>query len=221
MSLSEKAAQLTRKFFDLGAIKFGAFKLKLHEKQPDAPLSPIYANLRTADHPKNPGPLTQEAMDLIGDLFAEVLDPSSFDCFADIPDAGAPFGDQVQRALEQAGAVKPRLLLTKAFRDDGSRYITSEIVGEFNPGDTCLLVDDLITGADTKLEAIRALEEAGLVVKVVLVVLDREQGGTQQLARGGYKVISLLRLGAVLNEFKLWADDKVKEVRTYINKNQV
>ena len=30
-----------------GAVKFGAFRLKLHEKQPDAPLSPIYVDLRT------------------------------------------------------------------------------------------------------------------------------------------------------------------------------
>src|SRR5260370_16747363 len=29
-----------------GAAKFGAFRLKLHEAQPDAPLSPIYLDLR-------------------------------------------------------------------------------------------------------------------------------------------------------------------------------
>ena len=29
-----------------GAVKFGAFRLKLHETQPDAPLSPMYVDLR-------------------------------------------------------------------------------------------------------------------------------------------------------------------------------
>jgi uridine monophosphate synthetase len=221
MPLSEETKRLTRSFFDLGAIKFGAFRLKLHEKQPDAPLSPIYANLRTADHPKNPGPLTNEAMDLIGDLYEEVLDLDSFDCFADIPEAGTPFGDQVERVLASNNTSKPRLHLTKAFRDDGSRYITAEIEGNFKPGDVCLLVDDLITGADTKLEAIRALEAAGLVIKVVLVVLDRQQGGVQQLEKAGYEVVSILELDSVLDEFIEWARDKVVEVREYMSDNQV
>src|SRR3989344_4810594 len=39
------------------------FKLKLHEKNPLAPLSPFYLNLRTPDNPK-PGPLTPEVVDL-------------------------------------------------------------------------------------------------------------------------------------------------------------
>ncbi len=31
---------------ECGAVKFGAFRLKLHEREPDAPLSPIYVDLR-------------------------------------------------------------------------------------------------------------------------------------------------------------------------------
>lgn len=211
---------LAFRFFDRGAIKFGAFKLKLHERQPDAPLSPIYANLRTDRHPKNPGPLTEEDMAAIGELYAEVVDPHCFDCFADIPDAGEPFGDEVEAMMTRRGIIKPRLRLTKVTREDGSRYIAAKIQGDFQPGDICLLVDDLITAADTKLEAIRALEAAGLVVEMVLVVLDRQQGGVQQLARAGYKVVALLQLGDVLTAFLEWAQSKVTETREYIANNQ-
>lgn len=40
--LTEAQERLCSQLFDIGAIKFGSFKLKLHEKNPEAPLSPIY-----------------------------------------------------------------------------------------------------------------------------------------------------------------------------------
>ena len=58
---------LADELFDLGAIQFGNFKLKLHEKNPNAPLSPIYLNLRTPDNPK-PGNLTLKIVAQIGRL---------------------------------------------------------------------------------------------------------------------------------------------------------
>jgi uridine monophosphate synthetase len=221
MLLSGYEGELAMRLFDLGAIKFGAFKLKLHETQPDAPLSPIYANLRTKDHPKNPGPLDDETMDLIGKMYERRLDLDMFDCFADIPDAGAPFGDQIEKLLARKGVSKSRLHLAKVFREDNTRYITDEIEGDYQPGDRCLLVDDLITGADTKLEAIKALEAKGLDVVAVLVVLDREQGGSTYLEQAGYPVFALLMLDILLDMFVEWADFKVRQVRQYIAENQV
>ena len=50
--MDELRAQVARALFDEGAVKFGAFRLKLHDEHPDAPLSPIY--LRSA-YSKPPG----------------------------------------------------------------------------------------------------------------------------------------------------------------------
>ncbi len=44
--MTETQKELADALFNIGAIKFGAFRLKLHEKNPTAPLSPIYVNLR-------------------------------------------------------------------------------------------------------------------------------------------------------------------------------
>lgn len=41
--------KLARALFEAGAVKFGAFRLKSHEKNLNLPLSPIYLELRTAD----------------------------------------------------------------------------------------------------------------------------------------------------------------------------
>lgn len=219
--LRGKLQNLAYRFFNRGVVKFGEFRLKAHETNPELPLSPIYVNLRTDKHPKNPGPLTEEDMRAIGEHYDDVIQPDAFDCFADIPDAGEPFGDQFEAALARLGLEKRRLRLHKAFGEDGKRYITDEVDGAYRPGDVVWLLDDLITGADTKLEAIRALEAKGLVVKVIVVVVDRQQGGVQQLERAGYRVIALLKLDELLDTFVEWAQDKVEEVREYIAANQL
>ena len=55
------------------------------------------------------------------------------------------------------------------------------IEGSFEPGETTLLVDDLITRGDSKLEATVPLEAAGLEVRDILVLIDREQGGLEEV----------------------------------------
>jgi len=47
-------------------------KLKLHEKNPDAPLSPFYINLRDRNNPK-PGPLDQDDYDLIAHCLLAII----------------------------------------------------------------------------------------------------------------------------------------------------
>lgn len=220
--LTGKKGRVADLLFELGAIKFGAFKLKLHEKQPEAPLSPIYLNLRTDQHPKNPGPLTQEVMHLVGDLFAEIKGIAA-PCYADIPEAGAPFGDQWQRVTAGWPQGPNRLHLFKEEMPDGTRHITKRVEGEFQEHQTCLVIDELITHADSKLEAIRALEAAGLVVVDVLVLVDRMQGGSRQLQAAGYILHAVLTLDELLDHYleRGFIDSsKAEEVRQYIAANQ-
>lgn len=196
-------ALLAQALWDCGAIKIDCedgFELKLHQTQPDAPKSPIYLNLRTKDHPKNPGLLTPEIMELVGDCFAELeLTAQVPQRFADIPNAGGPFGDQFQRISQDWDNPPGRLTLEKIIEDDGTRYISGEIEGDYDPGMTCLLVDELITGADTKLEAIGALESNGLTVAGVLLLADRGQGGSELLRAQGYEVFYVFTLQELLS----------------------
>lgn len=210
--------------FELGAVKFGGFRLKLHETQPDAPLSPIYLNLRTADHPKNPGPLNEEVMRDISELFGQV-GPLYVACFADIPDAGAPFGDafvRMQAIHLDVSERSMRLTLYKKFRDDGTRYITDEVDGDYEEGWTCLVIDDLITQAGSKLEAISTLEAAGLDVDEVLVLVDRQQGGREQLEHAGYRLRAVFTLDELLEHYVssgVLDPAKAEEVTAYIRAN--
>ena len=59
------------------------------------------------------------------------------------------------------------------------------IEGTFAAGETVVVLDDLITTGASKLEAIEPLLAAGLKVTDVVVLVDREQGGSGELAAKG------------------------------------
>jgi orotate phosphoribosyltransferase len=61
-------------------------------------------------------------------------------------------------------------------------------------------VDDLITSGGNVIETAAFLQiEAGLKVKDVVVLLDRQEGGEERLRRSGYNLISVLGLETMLN----------------------
>ncbi|MFC1873647.1 hypothetical protein ACFLW3_02425, partial [Chloroflexota bacterium] len=77
-----------------------------------------------------------------------------------------------------------------------------KIDGAFEKGQTALLIDDLITHAESKIEAIATLEAKGLVVRDVVVLVDREQGGASQLEGVGYKLHDAFKLNELLRFYR-------------------
>jgi uridine monophosphate synthetase len=158
-----------------GAFKLGAFRLKLHRTQPKAPLSPFYFDLRVLQ--SFPVVLLDSAT-----ILSELTQGLTFDLLAGVPNAATPF---VTLMSQQLGV--PMISPQKDTKGHGTG---DEIYGVFEPGQVVLLADDLVTAADSKLEAIRRLEAHGLKVTDVVVLLDRQQGGGEELARAGYNLLS-------------------------------
>lgn len=181
--LSVAQQTVAEQLFEINAIKFGAFKMKLHETNPDAPLSPIYVDLRILrSFPKT--------MDAAMVLYIDLVKYLEFDILADVPTAATPIVAILSSRL-QVPMISPR-------RDEKGHGLARKIDGVFQPGQTALLVDDLITQAHSKLETIKALEENGLKVNEIVVLVDREQGGPEQLKAAGYKFYGALKLGDIL-----------------------
>ncbi|HCM36884.1 MAG: hypothetical protein A3J30_02535 [Candidatus Wildermuthbacteria bacterium RIFCSPLOWO2_02_FULL_47_9c] len=160
--------------FRAGAVKFGAFRLTSHETtNPDAPLSPICIDLRVV----RSDPL---ARTLVVDEYQQFVRPIPFDVLADVPTAATPI---VAILADRLGVpmITPRGL-------EKTHGLGATIDGAFEPGQRVLVIDDLITRADSKLEAIRCLEAGGLVVTDVVVLVDCQQGGRERLREAGYNL---------------------------------
>ena len=67
------------------------------------------------------------------------------------------------------------------------------IEGNFNAGDSVVVVDDVITTGDSTLKAIAAVEEEGGIVAFVAVLVDREEGGKANIEGKGYPVAALFK----------------------------
>ncbi|MEJ2733936.1 MAG: orotidine-5'-phosphate decarboxylase [Anaerolineae bacterium] len=178
-------AALTLALADIGAIQFGTFTLA------SGKTSPVYIDLRLlASHP--------EALRQVAYAYADLIrrdvgipPPPSVLRLAAIPYAALPIGTAV--ALEMG---LPLIYPRKEIKAHGT---VRAVEGAFQPGERALVLDDLITTGGSKLAAIGPLEAAGLVVRDVVVLIDREQGGGDELAEAGYRLHAVLRLSEMLD----------------------
>ena len=87
-------------------------------------------------------------------------------------------------------------------KEEKSYGTKRRIEGIFKPGDRVVLIDDIITDGGSKFEAIEVLEEAGLVVKDLVILIDREQGGRELLASKGYALHTILTISQCFDEWE-------------------
>jgi orotate phosphoribosyltransferase len=84
-------------------------------------------------------------------------------------------------------------------RDEAKEYGTANrIEGPFEAGELVCLVEDVVTSGGALAEAVAALRDGGLEVRNALCVVDREEGGTDALARLGVRLRPLYRASELL-----------------------
>jgi uridine monophosphate synthetase len=130
-------------------------------------------------------------LELAGAALAELVAPLAYDRLAAIPYAALPIG--VALSLNNK---RPLIYPRKEKKEYGTGNL---IEGEFKSGEVALVIDDLITKGDSKIEAIKPLTDSGLKVTDIAVLLDRESGGVAAMAAVGVKVHAVLRLTEMLD----------------------
>jgi orotate phosphoribosyltransferase len=84
-------------------------------------------------------------------------------------------------------------------RDESKEYGTAKrIEGAFDPGELVCLLEDVVTTGGALVGAVSALRDAGLVVRTAVCVVDREEGGSDALARLGVRLRALYRAEELL-----------------------
>src|SRR6266516_6321017 len=76
----------------------------------------------------------------------------------------------------------------KAAKEHGRQ---KRIEGNFSPGDSVVVVDDVVTTGGSTIQAIEAIEEAKGSVAFVVVLVDREEGGRENIEKRGHTVVPI------------------------------
>ena len=176
--LSPLLDQIALGLHALGAVRFGDFTLKSGKK------SPIYIDLRLLVS----DPILMAA---VARALGGIVAGLQCDRIAAIPYGGLPIGQAV--ALFTG---KPLLYPRREVKEYGTKKL---IEGAYAPGETVVVLDDLITTGGSKIEALTPLQDAGLKVEDVVVLVDREQGGASELAWKGIALHAALTLGQILD----------------------
>lgn len=84
-------------------------------------------------------------------------------------------------------------------RGETKEYGTARrIEGPFREGEVVCLIEDVVTSGGALGEAVSVLREEGLVVRNAVCVVDREEGGSDGLARLGVRLRPLFRASELL-----------------------
>jgi orotate phosphoribosyltransferase/uridine monophosphate synthetase len=90
----------------------------------------------------------------------------------------------------------------------------------YSPGQTAIIMDDLVTGGGSIAETASSLREAGLLVRDAFVLVDRQQGARERLRAEGINLRSALNLRVILNHLMscgLIEEDWYRRSLTYLD----
>ena len=133
--------QLAQDLVDSQCVRFGQFKLK------SGIMSPIYLDLRRlVTHP--------QILKRVAQAYAVTLKELAFDRLAGIPYAALPIATAIALEID-----RPLIYPRREAKDYGTKAV---IEGDYQAGETIVVIDDLATTGGSKIEAIQKLEEAGL-----------------------------------------------------------
>jgi orotate phosphoribosyltransferase len=109
--------------------------------------------------------------------------------------AGPELGAVTLAAAASLESGLPFLLVRKQAKEYGT---ANRLEGVFDEGERVCLIEDVVTSGGAAADAVEALREAGLEVRTALCVVDREEGGTDALARLGVRLEPLFRASELL-----------------------
>jgi orotate phosphoribosyltransferase len=104
--------------------------------------------------------------------------------------AGPELGAVALAAAASLASSLPFLIVRKEAKGYGT---ANRLEGVFEPGERVCLIEDVVTSGGAAVAAIEALREAGLECATAVCVVDREEGGSDSLARVAVRLRPLFR----------------------------
>jgi uridine monophosphate synthetase len=164
------------KLYDIGCLMFGRYV------QASGAVFPYYIDLRRII--SNPQLFHQ-----VLEAYAILTQPLKFDRIAGIPYGSLPTATGLSLKLNH-----PMIYPRKEVKAHGTRRL---VEGQYEPGETALVIDDVLITGKSVLEGIHKLETSGLQVTDIVVLIDHEGGVRHKMQAQGYQTHAVFTLSEI------------------------
>jgi orotate phosphoribosyltransferase len=111
--------------------------------------------------------------------------------------------DPIAQATAMIAGQKGIDLVSFVIRKEAKKHgLMKWIEGDVQSGDRVVIIDDVITTGGSAIQAIEKAEESGLDIVKVIVLVDREEGGRENINKKGYEVESIFTKSELFEEYE-------------------
>jgi orotate phosphoribosyltransferase len=137
-----------------------------------------------------PAMLDPDGAALMAELILQKIQGVKADCIGGLEMGAVPLIAPVAMRSVEFGRRLPGFFVRKAVKDHGTK---KRVDGTDIAGKTVVILEDVTTTGASAMDAVKAIEEAGAKVALVLSVLDRGEGAAELYAKAGIPFKSLFR----------------------------
>jgi len=199
--MSDNVSRVAHALYNSGCLKFGSFRIK------SGAISPYYIDL--ACLLSSPRELCNIA-EVVACEIKNLMAVDQIDKLASIELKGALMLPSIGCQVDL-----PCVVVRKEEKAYG---VTGRIAGaSVVKGDHILFFDDVVSEGLSKVEGIKPLKELGAKVKHLMVVVDREQGGKENLEKLGYKIHALAKISELVKSLAASGAISKEQAETVLN----
>ena len=125
-----------------------------------------------------PTTLDPEGMNLIGEIIFDMIKDADVTAAGGLTLGADPIADALAVISWQKGKPVKSFIVRKDVKDHGTK---SAIEGSVQAGERVVIIDDVITTGGSTITAIGEARKAGLVIDRVVTLIDREEGGRENI----------------------------------------
>jgi len=137
-----------------------------------------------------PAMLDPDGAGLMAELILQQIQGVNADCVGGLEMGAVPLIAPVAMRSVDFGRRLPGFFVRKTVKDHGTK---KRVDGADIAGKTVVLLEDVTTTGGSAMDAVKAVEEAGAKVALVLSILDRGEGAGELYAKAGIPFTSLFR----------------------------
>jgi orotate phosphoribosyltransferase len=149
-----------------------------------------------------PTTLDPEGMNLIGELVFSMLADSAVTAAGGLTLGADPIANALSVISFQRGMPIKSFIVRKDVKDHG---VINAVEGNVRTGERVAIIDDVITTGGSTITAIERARQKGLVVERVIVLIDREEGGKENI------LVHAPRVEAVLTRTEIMARYRTRQ----------